>query len=98
MTPERSHAYTRVMKTLDDMGPAKLHDLERQRVRNAADALLFAGPTDLLALDAMTDVERLARHLADSGRWTAERATRLADDVASCGPAWVDGFQVSEAA
>jgi hypothetical protein len=98
MTPERSHAYARVMKTLDDMGPAKLHDLERQRVRNAADALLFAGPTDLLALDAMTDVERLMRHLADAGRWTVESADRLADDVAACGPSWLDGIPLSEAA
>ena len=90
MTPERSAAYARVMKTLDDMGPAKLHDLERQRVRNAADALLFATPTDLLALDAMTDVERLTRHLCDAGRWTTDSAQRLADDVASCGPSWLD--------
>jgi hypothetical protein len=90
MTTERSHAYSRVIKTIEDMGPSKLHDLERQRIRNAADALLFAGPTDLIALDAMTDIERLARHLSESGRWTAERATELADDVASCGPAWVD--------
>src|SRR4051794_27288379 len=98
MTPERSQAYSRVVKTLEDLGPAKLHDLECQRVRNAADALLFAGPTDLIALDAMTEVERLTRDLVDSGRWTSETASRLADDVAACGPSWLGEMPVSEAA
>ena len=88
MTSERSQAYGRVMKTLEDMGAAKLHDLERQRIRNAADALLFADPDDSGALEAMADVEHLARHLAESDRWSAERARQLADDVAECGPAW----------
>lgn len=88
MTSERSQAYGRVIKTLEDIGPAKLHDLERQRIRGAADVLLFAADQDPGALDAMADVEHLARHLAESGRWTAERAGRLADDVADCGPAW----------
>ena len=86
MTPDRSQAYGRVMKTLEDLGPAKLHDLERARIRNAADALLFAGEHDPAALDAVADAERLASALIDSGRWTAESARRLADDVAGCGP------------
>jgi hypothetical protein len=86
MTSERSQAYGRVMKTLTDVGSSKLHDLERQRVRNAADTLLFAPPEDPPAFDAMTDIEHLARHLFESGRWTEESARRLADDVAACGP------------
>ena len=90
MTSERSLAYGRVMKTLEDLGPAKLHDLERQRVRNAADTLLFAPDEDPGAFDAVSDVERLVRDLIESGRWTAETAGRLADDVASCGPGFVD--------
>jgi hypothetical protein len=77
------------MKTLDDMGAAKLHDLERQRVRNAADTLLFATPNDPGGLDALTEIEHLCRHLSDSGRWTVDRAAVLSDDVAACGPAWV---------
>jgi hypothetical protein len=92
MTSERSLAYGRVMKTLEDLGPAKLHDLERQRVRNAADTLLFAPPEDPPVFDAITDVEHLARHLIDSGRWTAESARRLADDVAACGPDLIEAF------
>jgi hypothetical protein len=91
MTNERSLAYGRVMKTLEDLGPAKLHDLERQRLRNAADTLLFAPSEDPAAFDAVTDIERLTRDLVDAGRWTAETAERLADNVAACGPGFVDG-------
>jgi hypothetical protein len=98
MTSERSLAYGRVIKTLEDLGPAKLHDLERQRVRQAADTLLFAPPHDPGAIDAMTDVEHLCRHLVDSGRWTAPTADRLADDVASCGPEFVGDLPVVEQA
>ena len=98
MTSERSQAYGRVMRTLEDIGPAKLHDLERQRIRNAADALLFADSDDSGALDAMADVEHLARHLAESDRWTADRARQLADDVAACGPAWGADVPVVEPA
>ena len=93
MTSERSLAYGRVMKTLEDLGPAKLHDLERQRIRNAADTLLFAPPEDPPAFDAMADIELLALHLMDTGRWTAETARRLADDVAACGPDLVSADQ-----
>jgi hypothetical protein len=86
MTSERSLAYGRVMKTLEDLGPAKLHDLERQRVRQAADTLLFAAPDDPGAVDAMIDIEELISFLVDSGRWTAETAARLSDDLNGCGP------------
>lgn len=88
MTPERSTAYGRVVRTLADMGPAKLHDLERQRIRAAADTLLFAAGHDAIAFDAIADMEHLARHLAETGRWSTERAVELADDVAACGPAF----------
>jgi hypothetical protein len=58
-----------------------------ERVRAAADALLFC--EDLSASDAraaLDDVEDLANHLAETGRWTDERARRLADDISGCGP------------
>ena len=42
MSPERSSAYRRVMKTLEDMGPSKLLDREQQRIRYAADNLIFS--------------------------------------------------------
>ena len=98
MTPDRSSAYGRVIKTLEDMGPSKLHDLERMRIRNAADTLLFAAASDAPALDAIADVEHLMRHLIDTGRWVAERASALSDDVAACGPALSEDIPVIEQA
>ena len=96
MTPDRSSAYGRVIRTLDDVGASKLLDLERMRIRNAADTLLFAAAADDQAtLDAIADVEHLARHLIDSGRWLPERAGALADDVAACGPALAEDVPVA---
>ena len=98
MTNERAQAYGRVMKTLEDMGPAKLHDLERHRIRTAADVLLFSTPNDPLGLDALTGVEQMVRHLVDSGRWSAQRANELSDDVAACGPALIGELPVVSSA
>ena len=98
MTSERSRAYARVIRTLDEMGPAKLHEREQRRVRNAADTLVFARPNEYAALDALNDIEQLTQHLVGCGRWTADRAGRLADDVAACGPTWVNDLALGRAA
>jgi hypothetical protein len=89
MTRERARAYARVMKTLTDLGPAKLLSAEQARIRSAADALLFCASiaTDRSARTAFADVETLRELLVASGRWTPERAARLEDDVWACGPA-----------
>jgi hypothetical protein len=89
MSPERSNAYRRVMKTLEDMGPSKLLDVEQQRIRYAADNLIFSGDlsSDVEAQEALADVETLCRALVESGRWEEVSATRLATDVFECGPA-----------
>jgi hypothetical protein len=89
MTSERSLAYGRVMKTLEDLGPSKLHDAELQRVRDAADALLFAADEDPGAELARGDVDILVAGLVESGRWTRETAMQLVDDVTACGPGFV---------
>ena len=87
MTSERARAYGRVVATLDDLGATKLQQDEVERVRAAADTLLFCEDIDdPAAREALEDVEDLAQHLADTGRWLDERARRLADDVAACGP------------
>ncbi len=82
MTSERSQAYGRVVKTLDDMGPAKLQTHEQATIRAAADALFFDGD----AYEELVAVEDLAQSLVDADRWTPERARALVDDVAACGP------------
>ena len=88
MSPERSEAYRRVMKTLDDMGPSKLFDGEQQRIRYAADNLIFSTDlnTDIDACDALEDVAALCGALVESGRWEQSTAMRLVDDVCDCGP------------
>ena len=88
MTSERSQAYGRVMRTLDDVGPAKLTESERERIRAAADTLFFAEDlgSDGEAREAVSDVTALARHLVDSERWLDESARRLLQDILACGP------------
>jgi hypothetical protein len=87
MTSDRASAYGRVVATLEDLGATKLQPGEVERIRAAADALLFCeDPRDPVAYDALEDVEDLAQHLADTGRWLDTRAHQLAADVAACGP------------
>ena len=85
MTSERTQAYGRVVKTLDDLGPTKLQPAEQDRIRDAADTLIFAATADEVR-PAMADVQALVEHLVASERWTDERADQLLDDVEACGP------------
>ena len=85
MNSERTQAYGRVVKTLEDLGPAKLQTDEQARVREAADTLIFAVDLDE-ARAAMADVDSLAEHLVASDRWSEERAKQLVDDLLACGP------------
>jgi hypothetical protein len=85
MTSDRTQAYGRVVRTLEDLGPSKLQPFEQDRIREAADNLIFAADLDE-ARDTLAAVEALAEHLVASGRWTAERAEQLADDLLACGP------------
>lgn len=87
MNSERAQAYGRVVKTLEDMGAAKLFAAEQERIRAAADTLLFSESIDAPgAREALEDIETLVRHLSETDRWTEERARALADDVTACGP------------
>jgi polyhydroxyalkanoate synthesis regulator phasin len=85
MTSERTQAYGRVIRTLEDVGATKLHESEQERIRDAADTLIFATTLDE-AREALEDVDALAEHLVATGRWTEERAAELADDILGCGP------------
>ena len=85
MNSERTHAYGRVVKTLEDLGPAKLQPAEQDRIRDAADTLIFAADLEE-ARPALEDVDALAEHLVASGRWSDERAQQLIEDVLACGP------------
>ena len=88
MSPERSLAYKRVMHTLDELGPSKLLPEEQDRIRYAADNLIFSAETaGDEASAALADALTLCEALVDSGRWERVTATRLADDISACGPA-----------
>jgi hypothetical protein len=85
MTSDRTQAYGRVVKTLEDLGPSKLQPAEQDRIREAADNLIFAVDLDE-SRATLEDVETLAAHLVSSGRWTSERADALVSDLLACGP------------
>jgi hypothetical protein len=85
MNSDRTHAYGRVVKTLDDLGPAKLQPAELDRIRDAADSLIFAGSPDE-ARAVLADVRELTDHLVSVDRWTEERAEQLLRDLQDCGP------------
>jgi hypothetical protein len=76
------------MKTLDELGPSKLLAGEQNRIRYAADNLIFSSDlgADAAAREALEDVERLCHALTDCGRWEQTTAQRLASDVIGCGP------------
>jgi hypothetical protein len=97
MSPERASAYRRVVRTLDEIGPSKLLPEEQERVRHAADTLIFSADllADVAARAAVEDVERLCRALVDAGRWEQPTAMRLADDVTQCGPALLPGLKAA---
>jgi hypothetical protein len=86
MTSDRTQAYGRIVKTLEDLGPTKLLPVEQERIREAADTLIFAERADDHVVAALEDIRALAAHLAESGRWIDERAAALVDDMAAVGP------------
>ena len=86
MTSERTQSYLRVVRTLDELGPTKLLAGEQERIRDAADTLIFSGELQDADLVAMADVESLVEHLVKSGRWTSTRAGELRYDILGCGP------------
>jgi hypothetical protein len=88
MSPERTHAYRRVLQTLADLGPSKLQSGEQERIRYAADSLIFCQEveSDPAAVESLAEVRLLLDHLVDSGRWTKETADHLSDDILACGP------------
>jgi hypothetical protein len=83
MTCDRIRARVRVTMSLGDLDPS-----ECARIRFAADALLYCANLveDRSARAALDDFRTLHGQLVASGRWTAERARRLAKEVRACGP------------
>ena len=97
MSPERTQAYGRVMHTLNELGPSKLLTEEQDRIREAADSLIFAAEfiADPSATEALQDAESLCTSLVQSGRWTEITAARLLKDLRECGPEAVPARQAA---
>jgi hypothetical protein len=85
MNTDRTNAYSRVVKTLDDIGATKLQPAELDRIREAADTLIFATSPEE-AGPALQDIGELCEHLVAVDRWTEERAEQLLSDLQDCGP------------
>ncbi len=89
MSPERTYAYRRVLHTLQELGPSKLQPDEQDRIRYAADSLIFC--SDLIeddeTRDSLEDTELLCEVLVESGRWERMTADHLVEDLRACGPA-----------
>lgn len=85
MNSDRTQAYGRVLHTLEDVGPTKLHSTEQTRIRDAADTLVFAATLGE-ARSTLEDIDALSENLVASGRWSDERAMQLAQDILACGP------------
>jgi hypothetical protein len=88
MTSNRSDAYGRVVRTLDDLSASKFHDDEQRILREAADTMFFCErlENDDAALDAMAAVYELADWLIAADRVTPTTAARLVADIEACGP------------
>jgi hypothetical protein len=88
MNSERSQAYGRVVKLVDDLSGAKLHASEQDTIREAADALIFCEDlrSDPSAEEALASVYDLADRLVESERLSQDGAKQLVADVESCGP------------
>jgi hypothetical protein len=87
MSPERTQAYKRVIRTLNELGPSKLLASEQERIRDAADTLIFSSglSDEQAASEALADADELCRDLVASGRWERVTAAQLAQDLRGCG-------------
>jgi hypothetical protein len=73
------------MHLIADLGPAKLHSSEQERIRAAADNVLFCEDASE-ARESLDDIRDLASSLVESGRWLDESADKLMRDLEDAGP------------
>ena len=88
MTSRRSEAYGRVVRILNGSHGEALRPEELQRIREAADSLIFCEDVELdaAARDAADEIADLAVELVESGRWDEDTAEELVSEVLACGP------------
>jgi hypothetical protein len=88
VTSRRAEAYGRVLRVLSSPDGGELRPEELDRIRMAADSLLFCEDVELDsdARDAADEIADLAVELVESGRWDEDMAEALVSDVLACGP------------
>ena len=77
----RGAHYTALLDAIDHQGASKLHARERERLLEAADALLFGEPDSERALRS---AHVLIEALELSGRWSAESCDQLREHLHGC--------------
>jgi hypothetical protein len=77
----RSEQYTALLDMIKRHGAAKLHPKERERLLEAADALLFREPEERSLLRS---AEEMIESLETSGRWSAESCDKLREHLYGC--------------
>ena len=82
----RSTSYMQVIRMLDAIGPAKLHDEEQAEVRSVADTLVLAPEFDHEVGDALNRIGALRDRLVESGRFSPELGNELVLRVRACAP------------
>ena len=80
MTARGAH-YTALLETIDSQGSTKLHPSEREKLLEAADALLFGEPERQQVLRV---AEELIESLEASDRWSDERCDQLREHLYGC--------------
>jgi hypothetical protein len=80
MTARGAH-YTALLEAIDHQGATKLHAGERERLLDAADALLFGEPESQRLLRSAED---LIESLEASERWSAESCDQLREHLYGC--------------
>ncbi len=80
MTARGAH-YTALLETIDRQGATKLHANEREKLLEAADALLFGEPENRRLLRT---AEELIESLETSERWSAESCDQLREHLYGC--------------
>ena len=80
MTTRGAH-YTALLDTIDRRGATKLHAKEREKLLEAADALLFGEPE---SEQLLRSAEAVIESLEASERWPAEACDELREHLYGC--------------
>jgi hypothetical protein len=89
MTEDRARAYGRVIALADDADHVRAD--EGRQLREAADALLFAGVPDSETAQAVAEARAVLHGIVDSGRADIGLADEVLHALRECGPAGVPG-------